>query len=120
MRVSFVSSHHEIFVGNQGDNVQDGDHSEHARHPQEVDLLRVAERQDQDQGAQTHGEHPIHVPEVAEVVPDERGQGPVELIANDDEERDGRAEAVDHDDAGREPTGPLPARALHGLLDCAR
>ncbi len=56
---------------------------------------------------------------MAEVVSAEGGQGAVELVADDDEEGYGGAEAVDHHAEGGEAPAPRAARRLHRVLKSA-
>ena len=90
----------ELFVDDEGDDVEYGEDADGAGHAQEVDLLRVAEGQYEEDAAGGHGEVSVHVPVVAEGVAVERGQEAVELVADDDQEGDTRSERVDDDASG--------------------
>ena len=92
----------ELFVDDEGDDVEYGEDADGAGHAQEVDLLRVAEWQYEEDAAGGHREVPVHVPVVAEGVAVERGQEAVELVADDDQKGDARAKGVDDHAGGGE------------------
>ena len=94
----------KLFVDDEGDDVEYSHDAYGAGHPQEVDLLRVAEGQYEEDAAHGHGEVSVHVPVVAEGVAVERREEAVELVANNDQEGDARAEGVDDDARGGKPS----------------
>ena len=57
----------------------------------------------------------MQVPGIAIIAPNYRGEGPVELIPDDDEEGDAGAKAVDGDDHRGSPPAPHTGYRTHYL-----
>ena len=107
----------EILLDDEPHQVKDGQHAKRRRKFQEVDLHGVAHWEDADHGRGNHGEGPGHVPKVAESGAVETLERPVPLVADDDEEGDGGAEAIDADANGGQDPSDSSRRPLHRLLD---